>query len=218
MEHCAYWGQVSAALSRKEDATVVEKYELVFDVCRTVFGGDVTPVDSSKHIPALQTLRHQLNRGLKVIFLIKDVRAYTVSELERATRKPHRYRDRWAAYHFWRWYRENRAIKDYLVKEDIPYIQIGYEELCLYSTQTVEKLCDFLGTAYEPSMLSLKDSGSHVIRGNRMRFQGAKRQGIMYDHRWFYRREWILWSMLFPKIMAFNDQVHRNCATRHWDQ
>jgi hypothetical protein len=76
-----------------------------------------------------------------------------------------------------------------------------------------------LGEQPDLSMLSLKDSCSHIIRGNRMRLQPEKRQGIFYDHRWFYRREWLLCALLFPTIMRFNErEVYNNGAGTLWTQ
>jgi len=217
MEHCVFWGNVASALVGKEDAAIEDKYDIVFDTCREVFGNDFTPVDSSKNLGPLETMHQRLKGNMKVIFLIKDVRAYTVSQLASAKRKKRGYRYRSAAYHFLRWYRANRAFKDQLERQNISYFQIGYEELCLLPTQTIEKICEFLGESYEPSMLSLSNSGNHVIRGNRMRSQAGKRNGIMYDHRWFCRNDLNLWTVLFPRIMKFNDvEVYRNGTVSNW--
>lgn len=217
MDHCEFWGQVSPELDSLQDAPADKKYGVVFETFAAKYGDDFIPVDSSKYLPALKSMRRQFAGELKVIFLIKDVRAYTVSQLERASRKKLSLRYRTAAYHFIHWYRSNRAVNDYLVNENISHIRVGYEELCLYPRQTVETICEFLGQPYEPSMLALKDSGSHVIRGNRLRNQPGK-QEIAYDHRWFYRKEWIIWTLLFPWIMKFNDDAQKTGTVRQWAQ
>ena len=156
---------------------------------------------------------------VKVLFLIKDVRTFTISHLDLAKRKGLHYKYRIPAYHFFNWYYKNREVQNFLRKEQIPYLQIGYEELCLYTNQIIQKLYDFLGEKQESSMVSLKDSGSHAIRANRMLGQPEKHQGIFYDHRWFYRKEWLLWALLFPNIMRFNQrEVYTNGTEKIWTQ
>jgi Sulfotransferase family len=218
MDDCIFWGKVASELRRNGTLGAEARYQIVLDTFEQVFGRDRTPVDSSKDLRPLQAIRrHPHVTDLRVLFVIKDVRAYTVSRLDRAQRKGGK--DRMPAYHFLSWYLRNRRMKNFLRDENIPHVQLGYEELCFSPKPMVQKICAFLGETPDLSMFSLQDSRSHVIRGNRMRLQPEKRQGILYDHRWFSRREWLLWALLFPTIMRFNErEVYSNGAGTVWTQ
>lgn len=218
MDHCIFWGRVAAALRRNDQLGAAERYQLVWDTFAQVFGRERTPVDSSKSLRPLHALRRNPHvTDLKVLFLIKDVRAFTMSRLDRAKRQGGHGKNSMPAYHFLSWYVRNKRIKHFLRNENIPYFQLGYEELCLAPHHMIPKICAFLGEEPAPSMCSLQDSRSHVIRGNRMRLQPEKRQGLVYDYRWFARREWLRWAVLFPPIMRFNArEVYRNGAGHMW--
>jgi Sulfotransferase family len=220
MDNCIFWGKVASELRRNANLGAEARYQIVLDTFEKVFGRDRTPVDSSKYLRPLQAIRRNPHvTDLKVLFVIKDVRAFAVSRLDRAKGKGGQLKNRIPAYHFLSWYFRNKRIKNFLRKEKIPHLQIGYEELCFSPNHMIQKICDFLGEKPDLSMLSLKDSRSHVIRGNRMRLQPDKRQGIFYDNRWFYRREWLLCALLFPNIMRFNErEVYNNGAGNIWTQ
>ena len=220
MDNCIFWGPVAAELRSNDQLGVQDRYRLVLDTCKQVFGGDRTPVDSSKYLRSLQAIRRNPHvTDLKVLFVIKDVRAFTVSRLDRAKGKAGQWKHRIPAYHFLSWYLRNKRIKTFLRQENIAHLQIGYEELCFSPNHMIQEICTFLGEPPDLSMLSLQDSCSHIIRGNRMRLQPEKRQGILYDHRWLYRREWLLCALLFPPIMRFNArEVYKNGAGTLWTQ
>lgn len=219
IDECVFWGKVASKLQAAENLSIRGKYEILLDTFENVFGQDCIPVDSSKYVKPLQLLCNNPKVDIRVLFLIRDVRSFTISHMDIAKRKKLNYIRRIPAYHFWQWYRGNRKIQQFLRKENIQSFQIGYEELCLYPNLIIQKICDFLGEKPEPSMLSLKDSGSHVIRGNRMRYQLNKRQGILYDNRWFYRNEWILPAAFFANIMVYNTrEVYSNETEPIWSQ
>jgi len=82
----------------------------------------------------------------------------------------------------------------------------------------MKKISDFLGIEYTESMLTLTDTQSHVIHGNRMRSQAEKRRRVAYDDRWFYKQEWMLPAVLFPQIMRYNSrEVYRNIRDQIWN-
>jgi hypothetical protein len=102
--------------------------------------------------------------------------------------------------------------------QNMQMFQLGYEELCLYPDQMMAIVYDFLGEERNPAMLTLQQTGSHVMRGNRMRYQKEKSQ-IRYDHRWFLRREWIWPALFFPNIMHYNaSEVYHNNTEAIWQQ
>lgn len=222
IDECLFWSKVASRLPSGDSLSFEERYRIVLDTFEEVFGHDYIPVDSSKSLTHLQVLKHSLPLDLKVLYIIKDVRNFTISQLDSIKRKQKRHWQnaitRTTLYTFWWWYLENKKMQRVFTEQNMHVLQIGYEELCLYPQQMLQKICDFLEEAPEPSMLALKESGSHVIRGNRMRYQKDKLE-IRYDHRWFLRREWSVPSFFFPNIMRYNTQeVYKNNTEAIWKQ
>jgi hypothetical protein len=196
------------------------------------YGSDAVGVDTSKSIQPLRGLIKK-DVDVKVIHLIKDVRAYVVSYMDRATVRQSRgltvsrKEGSWVSeqlkklpsYYFLEWHKTNRNIQRFLKASSIPTLQVGYEELCLYPSLIMEKISSFLGMPMEPAMLELGDvAKNHIIRGNRMRHRSEKRK-ISYDNRWFYRTEWVLPSVCFPHVMRFNRrEVYRNTVGALWEE
>lgn len=211
MDKCLFWGKVATEIEEYQKISINKKYLKLLKTFKEVFGTDSVPVDSSKYIHPLKVLNREPAVKLKVLFLIKDVRAYTISQLDLAKRKERSLRYHLSVYHFLQWYKKNKEVQNYLNKEKIPYLKIGYEELCMRTEDIMQKICDFLGKKIEPSMFLLNESGSHIIRGNRMRNQSNKKQRLNYDTRWLYRKEWLPSAIIFPNIMKFNSsEVYSN--------
>jgi hypothetical protein len=233
MDDCHFWGPVSAQLRAQREKSVQEKYEIVLGAFRQIFGEDCIPVDSSKNLAALQVLKNVPNVDLRVLYLIRDVRSWVVSM--RDTRKRHsdfyvkdllkkhgwragtQYLARTSLFFYQRWHFSNRKLQGFLEQERIRNFQLGYEELSLYPDYLSRDICQFLGVEPADAMLSLMESGSHSVLGNRMHSQKEKRRRIFYDNRWFYRNDWLLPAVLFPRITRFNkEQVYGNIRDVLW--
>ena len=107
-------------------------------------------------------------------------------------------------------------MQQFFQDHDLNVFQLGYEELCLYPEQMLQKICHYMEEEWDPAMLRLQQTSSHVLRGNRMRYQPEKSQ-IRYDHRWFLRQEWNLPAFMFPNIMHYNSrEVYRNHTEAVW--
>lgn len=215
---CEFWGPVGARLRREPGAGEERRAAIVRETFATVFGPEVTPVDSSKSLDWLDVVRRAGGEP-RVVFLLKDVRNFTVSEVEAAARKRAQGKRRrqmsfFGAFTYW--YRHNRALELGLQQRGLPVFRVGYEEICLATEPAVRGLCAFLGVEFEPGMLDLRRSRSHVLAGNRMRSQPEKRE-IVYDSRWFTRSGWLLPALLCPWVMRFNrDRVYGNGADVPW--
>jgi hypothetical protein len=221
MDECAFWGRVSAELKTRRNLTISKRYEVILDCFQDVFGPDYIPVDSSKRLRALQALRQVRGCNLKVIHLVRDVRAWTISMRDAYER--HHSQRMFSMRHllkrvlrrvecvplscFYRWYRDNKRIAEFLEREHIANLRIGYEQLCLRTDSTINRICDFLKVRPNEGMRSLLNSTSHCLLGNRMRHQKDKRQQIMYDCRWLCRNEWLLCSRFMNRVMSFNREV-----------
>jgi len=232
LDHCVFWAKVDAALKENKKGEYFERLQVVLQTIEELYGKDRRGVDTSK---SLVPIGKMLQNGMevKVIHLIRDVRAYSISYVDRSRVRRSRglpvsrKKKGWlsealmkhSAYYFLDWYSQNRKIQTFLRANAVPTFQVGYEELCLYPSLMIEKICGFLEIPVEPGMLSLEGSSqSHIIRGNRMRYRSEKKQ-IRYDNRWFYRPDWVLPSILFPHVMRFNRrEVYKNTAGVLWEE
>ena len=63
--------------------------------------------------------------------------------------------------------------------------RLGYEELALAPEQALRKICAWLEIGFDPAMLQPGlNSSSHIVSGNRMRFDPGQSQAIRYDAAW----------------------------------
>lgn len=227
---CPFWHKVAAGFKANSNLSRDEQYLKVFEIAAESFGEDTVMIDHSKGIDALKRLIKIPEIDVKVIFLIKDVRSYTISRIDRANRIKARRKEKdtavlrskdsfnFPSYHFLRWYQLNKKMLSFLKQKNVSYLQIGYEELCLYPEIMLEKLCEFIGVAVEPSMLNFQNSSSHILRGNKMRHNPEK-QKIRYDNRWFFRNEWIRSAFLLPQIIHFNKkEIYKNTHGKIWNK
>lgn len=237
-QECSFWGPASDHLKKNVSATLDERYNNVLDVFEEVFGPDKIMVDSSKLLDFFKLASNLDNIEIKVIYLIRDVRAWTISRLNNRKISPNyyerggnyvkklRYQYGWKTdffkwlipyitrlptFYFWLWYLQNKQIINYLEKNDIEYFSLGYDELGMQPEFMMSKIFEFLGQ--EPGELDFSsvDSQSHILVGNTKKRESKRRQGIFYDNRWLYRNEWLLAAALFPNIMRLNaTEVYKN--------
>jgi hypothetical protein len=220
MPECEFWGEVLQRIRSTRGEDYVERYRMLLEVFDEVFAPDIIPVDSSKSMPYLRMLARIPDLDVKVLYIIRDVRSWSVSQLDtikQAQKKPKPLQNN-AYYFFWRWYIRNRRYLGFTSGQNLHVHQLGYEELALQPEKTLKAVCRFLGVEFDPSMLNIRKTRSHSVLGNRMRTQKEKTR-IQYDHRWFVRNEWKIPSVLFPNIMNYNRrQVYREGLERIWKE
>lgn len=214
LEACEYWGEVIRRWQATSPRSEAARFEIIFQTFTDVFGDALVPVDSSKYPDCIESLDDQFDLELRAIHIIKDVRAFTISQIDNAKQSGAPAPKPFAL--FKEWHGRNEIMKRRLAARGIPTLQIGYEELCMNSERIARRICDFLELEFEPQMLELGASKSHIGFGNRMRAQSTKR-AIRYDHRWFSRREWELPALLLRRIMRYNrENVYRNQTDELW--
>jgi hypothetical protein len=218
---CKFWGDVLTKLAHQTGATEQHRYEIALDSFSRRFGSEKILVDSSKYLQWLRHLSKVDGLDLRVIFLIRDVRSFAISAIDNAYRKRKagmNYRSMGAFKAFRHWHHENLKTAKYLANANLPFMGVGYEELCLAPDHTIPKICQFLDIPFEQRMIELAHSSSHVIRGNRMRHDGNRRK-LRYDPRWLVRNEWMLPALCYPRIMHFNsEQVYSNDFIEEWQR
>lgn len=157
-------------------------------------------IDSSKTIKALNIWQSTPNVDIRVIFLIRDVRAWTTSQIKSNDKTS-------ALRYFLRWHQNNRRIKKHLIQSGVSFLQVGYEELILSRDPfaPLKKIADFIGTEV-PTSISLESAASHSISGNRMRHDPEKRKNLFYDYKWFYSSKCLIPMVIFPWILRYNNR------------
>lgn len=235
---CSFWGVVAEELKKKKTTGLAERYYHTFQIFENLYGSDHIMVDSSKLLDALKTVSRIPGVNVKVIYLIRDVRGWTISRLNNRQNSPEYYqRDgyyikkmayqvgwkihlikwwlplltRHGFYYFLLWYIQNKQIKDYLKNNNIEHLSLGYDELGLHPEFMIKKIFDFLGEDMVTTDFCSMNSQSHILIGNTKKSESKRRQDITYDDRWLYRTRWLLPAALFPKIMQYNaKEVYRN--------
>ena len=231
---CVFWSEVLKRLRNDAAQAPAQRYNVVLRVFKDVFGAARIPVDSSKSLSTLRLVSAASNIDLRVIHLIRDVRAWTVSHLDVDRRQRAQGMERvraenpgrlWLYYlrklslvRFAIWHRGNRQIERYLGGTGRARLEVSYEGLALDGQQIVADICTFLGVRQEPLLAQLASTSSHVALGNPMRLDAGRRAAVRYDHRWLTRREWVLASLLMPHVMTYNDaHVYHQSGSRRRD-
>jgi len=100
--------------------------------------GKKTLVDCSKQIAGLAPLLNNEMFDIRVIWLLKDIRSFVHSQIQRKKRPELMKKDGWrriyktgAIYNIFQWRLGNGRILRFLKQKNIPFITVGYEELCL---------------------------------------------------------------------------------------
>lgn len=217
---CDFWGPLTEMLrDRRSVTSEADRYQLVLNAARKSFGADRLLIDSSKTAAALHLLSQLPGVGVKVIHLIKDVRAWSTSHcaIEEKMRRAElrkrginrsrisRLQQKLEQSHWWAfrcWYRGNRALQRHASLAE--RYQVSYERLCMESREVVPALCTFLDLQYDSRMLHIEHALSHNISGNRMRFQATKRTEVRYDSRWFHNTGWVLPYAVLSSVRRYN--------------
>ena len=246
-QECSFWGCVAKGLKEKKTVDLEQRYGHTLQVFEDLYGPDHIVVDSSKLLDVLKTVIRLPRVEVKVIYLIRDVRAWTISRLNNRKNSPEYFKrdgyyikklayqlgwkihllkwglpflTQWPVYYFILWYIQNKQIRDFLKRQDIDYFSLGYDELGMNPELMMKKIFDFLGEEIiNPDFCSV-NSQSHILVGNTKKSESTRRQGIFYDNRWMYRNEWLRPAALLPKIMRYNaEEVYKNIKGHSiWDK
>lgn len=132
-------------------------------------------VDASKDQLGMRDV-YEAGGGLaRIIFITRDVRGSVWSQVKRGGATVEQAaRD---------WTQVNGAIMRLLA--DVPradWVHLKYEDLCHDLSGTLERLCRFLGYAYDPAMTQLDRKERHTIGGNQIRFKAI--EGVREDLSW----------------------------------
>ena len=119
---------------------------------------------------------------IRIIHLVRDVRSWVHSRA-RAGRKSGL---RWPAMRqLARWWRVNAKFERSFRQSPYPVFHLGYEEFALQPQRSLQLLCDWLSIDFQEAMLAPGlNSSSHILAGNRVRFDEDRSRTIAYDGAW----------------------------------
>ena len=147
---------------------------LVYDIVRDLLGVDIV-VDSSKSYLKAVGLYLERPQDVRVLLLTRDGRGVLYSNLKRN-------RPRSESVSSWM-NQYNRALP--LFKRHISadcFLQVKYEDLATMPEQELRRICEFIGIAFEQSMLNFASVPHHSTDGNNMRFLPTS--DIRMDTQW----------------------------------
>ena len=178
---CHVWGPLLSWLPAHDDHPLVDKIDRLLEPLRPAsprwvvdsFQADEQLLDASA-----------LGRPLRVIQLTRDVRSWVHSESRRGVERHGRGNGvGWRS--LLRWWRVNRQLDQRLKRSGHPVFRLGYEELALAPEQALRRLCHWLELDFDPAMLRPgMHSNSHILAGNRMRFEPGRSDAFRYDGAW----------------------------------
>ena len=178
---CPVWGPVLAWLPEHDDRPLAEKFNrLVQPLSSAPPRWLVESFQADEQLLQAQAL----GRPLRVIQLTRDVRSWVHSESRRGVERHGRGRGvGWRS--LLRWWRVNRRLDQRLAASGHPVFRLGYEELALAPEQALRRLCRWLDLDFDAAMLQPgMHSTSHIVSGNRMRFEPGQSEAIRYDAAW----------------------------------
>lgn len=152
------------------------------EVLKEITGTKVV-IDSSKIALHLKYLLKSPDLKIKIIWLVRDGRAVTMSMLKHGIAGlEQRPRQEIVAGAARSWRRNNEAAERVL--ERLPssqWLHLQYEELCKRPEETLRGLCKFLGMDTRNLVLDFRSRQQHIL-GNDMRLQSGS--DIRLDERW----------------------------------
>ena len=202
---CQVWGPMLSWLPDHDDRPLTEKVNRLIEPLRAASPHWV--VDSFQADEQLLEAQ-ALGRPLRVIQLTRDVRSWVHSESRRGVvRRGRGVGVGWRS--SLRWWRVNHRLDQRLKRSGFPVFRLGYEELALAPEPALRCLCSWLELDFDVAMLSPgTNSTSHVLSGNRMRFEPGRSDAIRYDAAWLASSAPSLrLAPLLPPVARLNRQL-----------
>lgn len=143
---------------------------------------------------------------IRIVFLVRDLRSWTYSRSKEARRQG----ASWAGIvPVARWSRVNRRFERELQRCAKPVLILGYEELALAPQKALGLLCHWLGLDVVPGMFTPgPSSSSHILAGNRLRFDSRRNGQIRYDAEWMMASSWPAgMALLWPPVARMNQRL-----------
>ena len=203
---CPVWGPMLRWLDDHDDQALPIKMQQLVQIVSQLEGPTPELIVDSYQDDFELSLDHQSELNRLVLHLTRDVRSWVHSRSRSA-------RDRGAWFSEWRpllrWVRTNARHEMLLKRSTNPLFRLGYEELALDPRHHLERLCDWLNLDFSEAMLRPGYcSSSHILSGNRVRFDPKRTGKITYDGAWLsYPSGLAQIALLTPWVAAMNRRL-----------
>ncbi|WP_041375236.1 sulfotransferase [Prochlorococcus marinus] len=143
---------------------------------------------------------------IRILYLTRDVRSWVHSRSRDGRHKKH-----WlpALKPLLRWCRVNARQERLLQVSGRPVFRLGYEQLALDPETSLRRLCTWLEIPFDEQMLQpAQHSTSHILAGNRMRFDANRGASIRYDGAWLgHSSSLVQLALLLPWVRQLNQRL-----------
>mgnify|MGYP006275298421 CR=1 FL=1 len=177
-------------------------------------------VDSSKSVhtiaPWINLTSEGIISGVRVIYLVRDVRGWAVSDENTRKRKNRPSRSVVTSMLSW-WTAQLRMMHYLKNQKDFIPLTVSYESLIFQTNTQLFRIAAFCnipgeGTNWEKA---LKTSTVHDVFGNRMKNDPFVRSRLTYDDRWQYRMAVNLALPVLYPVWRLNSKLRMLSGVEH---
>ena len=206
---CPVWGPVLAWLPEHDHCSLAVKMQRLIHSLEGAQALDSSAtswvIDSYQGDFSLP-FEQDLDLDIRVIHLTRDLRSWVHSRA-----RSDRERGRWfpGLKPLLRWCWMNARHERRLQACPHPVLRLGYEQLALDPEGTLRRICAWLGLEMSEQMLQPGHfSTSHLLSGNRMRFDAKSSAAIRYDASWMEAPSGLAVAALgLPWVAALNRRL-----------
>jgi len=184
---CPVWGPLLDWLPAHDQQPLAEKLQRLLEGVETASTKTVASSPPTWVVDSYQgDFELPFHRGddleIRIIHLTRDLRSWVHSRA-----RDGRNRGQWlpGLKPLLRWCRVNARHERWLRRCGKPVFRLGYEELALQPEASLRRLCTWLEIPFDERMLQPASySSSHLLAGNRVRFDPERSGAIRYDGAW----------------------------------
>ncbi|KZR85046.1 hypothetical protein MITS9509_00377 [Synechococcus sp. MIT S9509] len=202
---CAVWGPILDWLPAHDERSLAEKTMRLLDGVKTHHPEARWVVDSYQDDMVLPFLEDP-DLEIRIVHLTRDLRSWVHSRSRDGRR-----RQQWlpGLKPLLRWCRVNARQASRLDFTGRPVYRLGYEQLALDPEGSLRRLCRWLDIDFDARMLApAQHSNSHILSGNRMRFDAKQSASIRYDSSWLNQPAGLAQlALLIPWVARLNGRL-----------
>jgi len=206
---CPVWGELLTWLPQHDHLPLPSKFERLCQAVQAHAHQQAEPVEwlvDSYQDDLVLPFAALPELDVRVLFLVRDVRSWVHSRARDGRNKGKALP---ATRAFLRWVRLNQRFEAKLRQCGKPLFHLGYEELALAPERALSSVCSWLGLEFSAAMLTPGPcSTSHILAGNRVRFDPTRSRAIRYDASWLQGSGWpASIAMGWPGLAALNRRL-----------
>ena len=202
---CPVWGPMLDWLPAHDGRSLAEKTLRLLDGVKMHHPEARWVVDSYQDDMVLPFLEDP-DLEIRIVHLTRDLRSWVHSRSRDGRR-----RRQWlpGLKPLLRWCRVNARQASRLDSTGRPVYRLGYEQLALDPEGSLRRLCRWLDIDFDARMLApAQHSNSHILSGNRMRFDAKQSASIRYDSAWLNHPAGLAQlALLIPWVARMNRKL-----------